>query len=84
MNPSPFGSVAIEPKRVCADSWWVQPQRAGWTQTCRERFGDFLVLDDVTDREVRVLVERGHILQAMTAAREARSNAAVRRAVVLS
>lgn len=82
MSGDRFGHVHIEPKRVSA-SWWLEPQRAGWTLTCRRRFGDFMPLDDVTDREVQILVERGHILQAMAGVRQAKSNAAIRRAVTL-
>lgn len=70
------------PSPGCA--FWISAPREGFTQACVEAFGKFQVLDDVSDREVRAIVQRGDLLAALAGVRQGRQNGAIRRAVTLS
>ena len=86
MSATPaFGHVAIEPKKTSrlGHAFWATCPREGFTEACRQAFGDFLS-DDVSDREVQVIVQRGDWLAAIDGARQAKQNGAIRRAAVLS
>ncbi len=67
-----------------APSWWTIIGPHNFTRTCAEAMHAPVLVDDVSDREVSIIQARADVLATVTGFQQARSNAALRSAIVLS
>ena len=72
MEPAARATTAERP-------WWAEQPRCGFTEQCRDRFGDFATAD--LDVSIRILQQRAQLLAAVR--KNARGRSIVRRAILL-
>lgn len=64
--------------------WWDKHPRHGFTRFCAQHMQAEVPLDDVSDAEVIVMVQRQDRQNTLIGLQQARRNDAIRRAIVLS
>lgn len=78
-----MGHIYIEPKRIAVDSFWTRPNlpRDGFTKFAADEMKVVVPVDDVSDREAQLLIERQHVHSALIGLGRYRSTVGVRAVV---
>lgn len=79
-----MNAIALDPQPASPGfPFWATSPREGFTQSCREAFGEFVLVDEISASEVEAYQRRSDLLATLVGVQQGKSNSAIRRAIEL-